>query len=204
MKAWISIGVNLDEVKDALYKLEPRQQNQALKKALRETAKQAREKLVKQAQASYTVKNAGFKKAMTIRMVSGSIPAAKLHAEGEPLPLRSFKVSASGRTTRAQVLKRGRLKELKRGGIKAFVNNIARKGQTRKKSSRKGVAGSQVRHVAVAQRQGRKRLEIHEKFSNSIPAMLGSEEHVYGIVEPEIGVNLQDNLRKFIDQAMGG
>ena len=61
-----------------------------------------------------------------------------------------------------------------------------------------------MRHVAVAQRQGRKRLEIHEKFSNSIPAMLGSEEHVYGIVEPEIGVNLQDNLRKFIDQAMGG
>ena len=204
MKAWISIGVNLDEVKDALYKLEPRQQNQALKKALRETAKQAREKLVKQAQASYTVKNAGFKKAMTIRMVSGSVPAAKLHAEGEPLPLRSFKVSARGRTTRAQVLKRGRLKELKRGGIKAFVNNIARKGQTRKKSSRKGAAGSQVRHVAVAQRQGRKRLEIHEKFSNSIPAMLGSEEHVYGIVEPEIGTNLQDNLLKFIVQTLCG
>ena len=204
MKAWISIGVNLDEVKDALYKLEPRQQNRALRMALRETAKQARERLSKQAQASYTIKNAGFKKAMTIRMVSGNVPAAKLHAQGEPLPLRSFKVSAGGRTTKAQVLKRGRLKELKRGGIKAFVNNIARKGQTRKKSSRKGITGSQVRHVAVAQRRGRERLEINEKFSNSIPAMLGSEEHVYGIVEPEIGVNLQDNLRKFIDQALGG
>lgn len=204
MKAWISIGVNLDEVKAALYKLEPQQQNKVLKRALRETAKQAREKLVKQAQDSYTVKNAGFKKAMIIRMVSGSVPAAKLRAEGETLPLRSFKVSAGGRTTKAQVLKSGRLKELKRGGIKAFVNNIARKGQTRKKSSRKGAAGSQVRHVAVAQRQGKERLEIHEKFSNSIPAMLGSEKHVYGIVEPEIGMNLQDNLRKFIDQALGG
>lgn len=204
MKAWISIGVNLDEVKEALYKLEPRQQNQALKKALRETAKQARETLAKQAQASYTVKNVGFKKAMTIRMISGSVPAARLHAGGEPLPLKNFKVSAGARTTKAQVLKRGRLKELKRGGIKAFVNNIAKKGQTRKKDSKKGAAGSQVRHVAVAQRQGKERLGINEKFSNSIPAMLGSEEHVYGIVEPEIGANLQDNLRKFIDQAMGG
>lgn len=204
MKAWISIGVDLDEVKEALYKLEPRQQDQALKRALRETAKQAREKLSKQAQGSYTVKNAGFKRAMTIRMVSGSVPAAKLYAEGEPLPLRSFKVSAGARTTKAQVLKRGSLKELRRGGIRAFVNNIARKGQTRKRASSKGTAGSQVRHVAVAQRRGRKRVEINEKFSNSIPAMLGSEKHVYGIVEPEIGANLQDNLRKFIDQAMGG
>ena len=32
--------------------------------------------------------------------------------------------------------------------------------------------------------------------------MLGSEKRVYGVVEPEIGKDLQDNLRMFIDKAM--
>lgn len=204
MSTFISIGVDLKELKKALYKLEPEQQNIGLKRALKETAKQAREQLAKQAQGSYTIQNAGFKKAMRISMVSGTVPAARIRATGEPLPLRNFKVSADGRTTKAQVLKRGRLKVLKRGGIMAFVNNIANKNQVRKRDTKKGKAGSRVRHIAIAQRKGKERLEINEKFSNSIPMMLGSEKQVFSVVEPDIGVNLQDNLRKFIDQALGG
>ena len=127
-----------------------------------------------------------------------------IYAEGEPIPLNKFKISKAGRRVRAQVVKPGHLKELQRGSIKAFVNNIARKGQTRKKDTAKGNAGTAVRHVAVAQRKGKERLVINEKFSNSIPVMLGSEKRVYGLVEPYIAGDLQDNLRKIVDAAIGG
>ena len=101
-------------------------------------------------------------------------------------------------------MKQGKLKELERGGIKAFINNIAHKGQTRGKDTKKGTAGSAVRHIAVAQRKGKERLKINEKYSSSVPAMLGSQKHVYGLVEPYIAGDLQMNLRKFVDQTLGG
>lgn len=204
MKELILIGINMEEVNRALSKLEPKQQNKALKKALKATALQARERLGEKAQSSYTIKNAGFKKAMRIQQISGAAPAATIHSEGEPLPLYRFKISKARKTTRAQVLKNGRLKELKRGNIKAFVNNIAGKDQKRKCNTAKGKKGSQVRHFAVAQRAGKKRLGINEKFSNSIPVMIGSQKHVYGLVEPHITADLHENLQKFINEALGG
>ena len=76
--------------------------------------------------------------------------------------------------------------------------------KARKKDTEKGKAGTAVRHIAVAQRKGEKRLVINEKFSNSIPVMLGSEKRVYGLVEPYIAGDLQDNLRKIVDAAIGG
>lgn len=203
MKSFIMIGVDIDAVKKALSGLEPEKQNTVLRKAQKATAEQARERLAGKAQDSYTVRNAGFKKAMRIKNMSR---AAIISAEGEPIPLKQFKVSRGRHSTKAQVLKHGKLKELKlaRGGIYAFVNNIARKGQVRKKSTRKGAAGSAVRHFAVAQREGKERLEIHEKYSNSIPAMLGSSKHVYGLVEPHIAADLQEHLSRFVEQALGG
>ena len=195
-KVYWDIGVDTEQVRRLLSRLEDAQlQNQALKKAVAATAKQARESLASKAQESYTVKNAGFKKAMRIRTSSGQAPASIIRSEGEPLPLNRFKVSR-GR-------KAGSLKRLERGGIKAFVNNIAARGQVRRKDTKKGKAGSAVRHIAVAQRAGKERLEINEKFSNSIPVMLGSSERVYGIVQPHIAVDLQENLRRFVDEALG-
>lgn len=200
-RAIIAVTVDIEEIHKLLYKLEPKQQNKALRAALRKTAEQARNRLAKKAQASYTIKNAGFKRAMRI---NASASSAVIRSEGTPLPLKDFKTSKSGNTLRAQVVKSGSLKELNRGGIKAFMNNIAKKGQTRKKDSVKGKAGSSVRHLAVAQRKGKKRVEVNEKFSNSIPAMIGSSKHVYGLIEPYIARDLQDNLKQFIDQALGG
>lgn len=204
MKEPILISVDVNEIRKVLGKLEPEQQNVALKKALKLTAEQARDRLGKKAQETYTVKKTGFIKAMKIRATSGMVPSATIRSDGKPLPLKDFKVSKAGRTTRAQVLKHGSLKKLERGGIKAFVNNIADKEQTRKKDTAKGKKGSKVRHIAVAQRDGKQRLGIKEKYSNSIPVMLGSKKYVYGLVEPYIADNLQENLKKFVDQALGG
>lgn len=206
MKSMILIGVDTTDARRMLGKLDAKNSSmkKALKKAVKETAKQARERLAKQAQKSYTVKNAGFKKSMQIRMISGNYPMAIIRAEGEPLPLKEFKVSKSGKTIRAQVLKHGSMKELERGRIKAFINNIADKGQVRKKKTSKGEAGSRVKHIAVAQRKGKNRLTINEKFSNSIPVMIGSQKQVYGVTEPYIAEDLRRNLSIFVEQALGG
>ncbi|MFQ8681963.1 hypothetical protein [Enterocloster sp.] len=199
MSELIVIGVDAGGVNAVFKRLESKEQAKALRSALSLTANQARATLSDQAQNTYTVKNAGFKKSMRI---SATSKYTVIRAEGAPLPLKDFKVSTRGKTVRAQVLKRGHLKPLVKGDIKAFVNNIADKNQVRKKDSKKGKAGSKVRHIAVAQREGKQRLGINAKFSNSIPAMLGSAKRVYGVVEPEIGKDLQNNLRMFIDKAL--
>lgn len=100
-----------------------------------------------------------------------------------------FKYSRAMNTTRAQVLKHGNLKKLERGGIKAFIGKIAPASQDKK-------------HIAIAQRKGKERLEINEKFSKSVPSMLGSAKHVYGKVEPYIGEDLTRNLEKFVKEAL--
>lgn len=204
-KVFVAFGVDTDEVSRILSRLEePQMQNRALRKAVAATAKQARERLASRAQESYTVKNAGFKKAMRIRTSSGRAPSSTIRSEGEPLPLNRFKISRGKKAgVKAQIVKPGSLKRLERGGIKSFVNNIAAKNQVRRKDTQKGKAGTAVRHFAVAQRKGRERLKINEKFSNSIPVMLGSSERVYGNVQPYIAADLQENLRKFVEEALG-
>lgn len=205
MKSLMLIGVDLDAVKEMLNKLEPQQQDKALKKALRMTAEQARQRLADKAQESYTVKDVGFKKEMKIRTSSAGGYSATIRSEGSPLPLIRFKYSKGKRETKVQVVKPGTLKPLRleRGNINAFVNNIAAKDQVRKKTTKKGAKGSAVRHYAIAQRQGKARLHIEEKYGNSIPMMIGSSKRVYGIVQPQIGADLAENLRKFIDEALG-
>lgn len=199
-KGLVLIGIDTDLVDRLLQRLEPGQQEKALRTALRATAKQARTRLAEKAQNTYTVKNVKFEKEMQIRAAKNAV---SIRVSGSPLPLLDFKTTKRGGTVKAQVLKRGRLKPLVKGNIKAFVNNIASKNQIRKKDSKKGKAGSKVRHIAVAQRKGKKRVEINEKFSNSVPVMIGSMKQVYGVVEPEINSDLRENLYKSIDKALG-
>lgn len=182
-------------------------QNQApsvLKNAINQTAKQARKDLASEAQKKYTIKNAGFNRAMRLKVASVSNMEAVITASGAPIPLKNFRVSKAGGRVRAQVLKSGGLKELEVGGRKAFVNNIARKGQTRKRDTAKGGKGTQVKHMSVAQRLTEKRLHIKELYSNSIPIMIGNEDRVYGVVKPNIQDNLQRNIEYQIRKVLGG
>ena len=184
-----------------------RMQNQApsvLKNAINQTAKQARKDLASEAQKKYTIKNAGFNRAMRLKAASVSNMEAVITASGAPIPLKNFRVSKAGGRVRAQVLKSGGLKELDVGGRKAFVNNIARKGQTRKRDTAKGGKGTQVKHMSVAQRLTEKRLHIKELYSKSIPIMIGNEDRVYGVVKPNIQDNLQRNIEYQIRKVLGG
>ena len=176
-----------------------------LKKAVNETAKSAKRALAIKAKNTYTVKKANFNAEMKITSAKVGAPEAIITAAGEPLPLINYKVSAGKKGTKVQVLKQGSLKELKysRGDIKAFVNNIAKKGQVRKRDTAKGAKGSAVIHKAVAQREGEARLSINEKFGNSIPAMLASKK-VFGEEQDSIRNMLKENLYKHIKQMMEG
>lgn len=202
----IEVTVNrsaLKQIETRLGKMKS-QAPRALKNAINQTAKDARKNLAKEAQETYTIKNGGFNKAMKLHAASVSNLEATIKAKGEPVPLKNFRVSKAGGQVRAQVLKSGGLKPLDKGGIKAFVNNIAKKGQKRKKKTKKGAKGTEVRHMAVAQRLTEKRLHIKELYSNSVPMMIGNEDRVYGVVEPHIQENLQRNVEEQVRKVLQG
>lgn len=195
-----------------------------LKKAINDTAKQAQSSLAKKAKESYTVKISGFKRYMKIKKASKSVPVATITATGQPIPLVHFKFSPakppepkepdenseqSGKgvtdnvTLKVKVLKKGGYKKLvgKSNYKSPFFNNIAKRGQVRNRDTKKGKKGSAVIHKAFAQREGKKRLGIHELYSVSVPQMIKSE-HVYGKIEPEICENLEKNIQKHIEKVI--
>lgn len=165
-----------------------------LTKAINATAKDARKKLVKKAQESYTVKGGKFNKAMKLKNATAGRLTATLRATGSPMELKDFKVSpasvprqdARPNITKGKVLKSSGMKALQKGNLKAFVAKF--------KSG----------HVSVVQRRGPASLPIKKLLSPAIPQMLGSEKQVYGVVKPDIQKDLQKNIeiqiKKLLDR----
>lgn len=180
------------QVDDSLHSIEKRLGNLSYKapkvlcKAINDTATWARRELAREAKKTYTVKMGGFNRSMKIRKANYSSLEATIESEGAPIELKQYKYSAGVKTTKAQVITSGGLKELNKSGIKAFVANFA--------------SG----HASIAQRQGPERLPIKVLFSNSIPVMLGNEKRVYGIVEPEIQKKLSEQVEKHIKKVLEG
>ena len=167
----------------------------ALKNAVNDTAKMARKELASEAQKTYAIKTGGFNRYMKIRSATKSRPEAVIRATGAPIEIKKFSVNGGKGAKLLSVMinrKKGR-KEFKND---AFVNNIAKKGQTRQRDTKKGAKGTSVKHVAVAMREAEKRLNIKSLFTVSILQMIGSEKYVYGVVEPHIESNLQENIEK--------
>lgn len=164
------------------------------------TAKQAKADLAQKAQEEYAVKKTRFTKAMTTKNASLARPEATINITGEQLELKDFKVSpASYKTgnarpsvTKAKVLLSSSMKPLEKGDIKAFIVRFTNKSKSGKTSS----------HVSIVQRKGKSRFPLKKLLSNSIPKMVGSQERVYGIVEPNIYDNLMDNIVREIGKVM--
>lgn len=173
-----------------------------LKNAINTTAKQARQDLASEAQKTYPVKVGGFNKAMRIKNASVSNLEATISATGEHIAMKKFSVygGKNGRNLSVLINKNNGRKSF---NSNAFVNNIARKGQTRKKATSKGTAGSAVTHLAAALRMTSSRLPIKELYSVSVPQMIGNERDVYGVVEPNIMDNLHANIDKEVRKVMG-
>lgn len=160
--------------------------------AVNETAKKARLRLAKQAQQTYTVKTGRFQKEIGLQKARVSRPTAVLRATGRAQGLSGFRVSPAKVQTgenrpayiRAKVLRKGGLKPLVKGDAKAFVARF-----------RNG-------HVAVVEREGKKRYPLCALYSLSDPAMLGSKLRVYGVIEPHIESDLAANIDRQIARAL--
>ena len=160
----------------------------ALKNAINATAKDARTDLWAKANATYTIKKGGFNKDMKLTPANVGNLEATLLTRGAPIEMIKFRVTDRKGTPRVEIL-RGQVKSM---GDRSFVNNVAKKGTHT--------------HVAVAKYIGGKnsRLKIQKKFSVSSPIMIGNERKVYGIVEPKIIENLQNNVDKQVNKILGG
>lgn len=150
--------------------------------ALNRTARKAVRILAKQAQSKYTIKTTGFVKDMHVKTANYSNLTATIESEGETHVLTHFKYSAPQSGAKAQVLKEGGLKALNKGGIKAF----------------------QGKNGLIWQRKGEARQPVKVLHSNSVPKMIESKKHVYGLKQDEIGSILEKNINQQIARILGG
>lgn len=179
----------LKTIEDALGDLQG-ESRKVLKNAVNKTAKQAKEKLAEKAEETYVVKKTRFTKAMATKNATVSKPEATIEITGAQLELKDFKVSPatynpSNRPsmTKAKVLLSSSMKPLQ-AGSKAFLAKFAND------------------HVSVVQRRTRRRFPLKKLLSNSIPTMIGSQERVYGIVEPDIYNDLMANIHAEIGKVL--
>jgi hypothetical protein len=176
----------------------------ALKKAINETAKQARKDIANEARVKYTIKNSGFNSAMKISSAKTSNLEAIISTKGNSNSLSKFKTkkNTSESAAYAKVLKSNSLKAL---GLKSADDNG--------KDLKAFIVTMSNGHVAVVRRRNqeersksssKKRNSIIEYQSLSIPQMLGNEKSIYGIIEPNIKENLRENINKHVAMMMEG
>ena len=190
----------INRVQNALSSMQSQTPN-VLKKAINETAKQARKEMAEKAKQNYALKTSGFNSSMRIKNATVGKLQADIITKGEALEIGKFKASPFRYTTgknrpayiKAKVLSQSQMKALVKSGVKAFVARF-----------RNG-------HVAVAQRVPGKVMESNPKktflkklLSPSIPQMIGNETKVYGEVEPRIQTLLQENIQRELIRTMGG
>ena len=161
-----------------------------LKNAVNKTAKQAKAAMAQKAQETYVVKKTRFTKSMATKNATTAKPEAIIKVTSEQLELKDFKVSPATykpkdrpSVTKAKVLLSSSLKGLS-ANTKAFL------------------AKFKNGHVSVVQRRGKDRYPLKKLLSNSIPKMVGNQEKVYGIVEPDIYDNLMANIRAEIGKVL--
>ena len=177
----ISVRIDDEKVKKKLGELKDKSPKVAAK-ALNKTAKDARKKLADKARDAYTVKMGKFNSSMKIKAATAGNLDAIIRSSGAPLTLTSFSHRGrKGAAAAAQVVKGSGFKALEMSGIKAW----------------KGMNG------LIWQRRGPARLPIKVLRSNSIPVMIGSEKHVYGIIKPDIQSDLNRNIEAEIKKLTG-
>lgn len=175
-----------------------------MRNAINATARKMRTRLSQQAKKTYVTKEYDYKNEIEIRKASVSTLTAKLHASGERTALSKHKVSpqrlANGKGRpkqyKAKVLKQSKMEVMRDGDLKSFL--------VRFKSG----------HLALVQRHPSEEYEdpserikkygkgadisrIVEKRTLSVAEMIGSPK-VYGVVEPEMGSLLHEEMERFV------
>lgn len=179
----------LGVIEDALGDLKS-ESRKVLKNAVNKTAKQAKEQLAKKAKETYVVKKTRFTKAMATKNATVTKPEATIKITGEQMELKDFKASPATyrpknrpSVTTAKVLLSSSMKPLQ-AESKAFLVKFA--------------SG----HVSIVQRKTRNRYPLKKLLSNSIPKMIGSQERVFGVIEPDIYNDLMANIHTEIGKVL--
>ena len=183
----------IKEIEEKLGEFHKKKAPNILARAVNETAKEARKLLAAKAQETYAIKSSGFSakagakdfpSAMGIKKAKANNPVAIIETRGGPIELFKFKSSPASYKTgdskpkksRARVKAHGGMKNLLVDGRWAFVTQFS--------------SG----HKTLVQRTSEKRLPIKTLYSPSIPQMLGNEQEVYGVVEPELASILHKHI----------
>lgn len=181
----------LKVIEDALGDLKS-ESRKVLKNAVNKTAKQAKADLAQKAQETYVVKKTRFTKAMKDKKkATVADPEAVIEVTGEQLELKDFKVSPATYKTGKSRPSVTKAKVLLSSGMKPLASN-----------SKAFIAKFSSGHVSVVQRRTKSRFPLKKLLSNSIPKMIGSQERVYGIVEPDIYDNLMANVQAEIRKVL--
>lgn len=197
-----------------------------MKRAINDTAKEARRKILKEAEKKYLVKERRFNRAMSIEYATERQWNATIVTEGNPLPLYDFKVRKNGEITaaKAKVLTTSKMKELKLKGadngkdLKAFVQQMKNghygvfqrlpsneREQIQKRYEEEEKKEREKRDSGLMGRLEKrlKKRYIRQLYSLSIPQMVESKK-VYPIVWQAISLGLRENLEKHIAFVMEG
>ena len=182
----------LEYIQRELGEISPKSR-QVLARATNETAKKAKVLLADKARQTYEVKKAGFTKSMVTKSATASNPTAIIKVKGRPIELKQFKVSPASYNpakrpamTKARAIKSNGMKPLVKNGIKAFVVKY-----------KNG-------HVSVATRSSSAKYPIKSLYSASIPSMIGSKAHVYGVLEPRMQQILRQQVDRQIRRVLAG
>lgn len=168
---------------------------QVIASALNDTARSGRQKLTTGVRAGYIVKSGAAKSNMKIRRATYGRLQATITAQGSPIKLEKFKVTAPWSGAKGQVLKSSGLKALVNShGIKAFAAGMS-----------KGHPGSV--HNGIYQRRGKSRLPIKSFYGPSSAKMVEKTYDGEGgagrAIKPEIEKDLQKNIDRQIKRLVG-
>lgn len=159
-----------------------------LRSAINTTATQTRRTLRDGAQSRYTAKIGKLGESAKLVRASTANLMAIIKSSGEPLAMPKFHVAASEAGTSVEVLSGSGMKlPVNSAGNKAFVATMKNK------------------HVGVFQREGKKRLKIHQLFGPSVPKMLEMSYEGKGSgngLKEEIERMLKRNIDRKIEEVL--
>lgn len=189
---------DLTEIESALGMMKDKSK-MVLRTAINNTAKQTVNLLVDEAASQYYIKSKPHvRKTLAIKKATAGNLAALITSTGRTTELYDFKVLPRAYTPRNRP-KAGHKGNVKKSNPAKYVR--LKPGAARDKYKAFTVKFASG-HLSVAQRvpgtrmkDNPKREAIKNLRSTSIPAMLGNEEGVYGIVEPKMYDMLQQNIQ---------
>lgn len=187
-----------------------------VKKAVNNTAKQAKKRIVKRAKRRYVIKNdnVDFNNEVKITNATVSKGVAIIKAKGSATDLYKHKVTPNSLTTgnnrpavlKAKILRSSSMAPLEDPSthIKAFIAKFDSTHIT-VVTRVKGMEYTKKKKLDDRKKKHLDTTMIRKLLTSSVPHMLGKgSSFLDSLMDNEVKSDLENNLMKYIDQALGG